>query len=167
MSGPAVTDTNSHAVVTMAKCYSATVPRDRATLRHRASDAGRTAEADITAFDASAYACRRRNNASSGKMSEHAFANALDISTLIFGDGQSGAVPAQGSAITVSYLQAIGDQGNLGPNRITQLLSPVYLNGGQVVQITGLAQTNERVSELLRNTLVAAHRREGLEDPHL
>ena len=58
--------------------------------------------------------------------------DALDISTLIFGDGQSGAVPAQGSAITVSYLQTIGDQGNLGPNRITQLLSPVYLDGGQV-----------------------------------
>jgi len=52
--------------------------------------------------------------------------DALDISTLIFGDGQSGAVPTQGSAITVSYLQTIGDQGNLGPNRITQLLSPVY-----------------------------------------
>ncbi len=58
--------------------------------------------------------------------------DALDISTLIFGDGQSGAVPAQGSAIAVSYLQTIGDQGNLGPNRITQLLSPVYLDGGQV-----------------------------------
>jgi hypothetical protein len=58
--------------------------------------------------------------------------DALDISNLIFGDGQSGAVPAQGSAITVSYLQTIGDQGNLGPNRITQLLSPVYLDGGQV-----------------------------------
>ena len=34
--------------------------------------------------------------------------------------------------INLSYLQTIGDQGNLGPNRITQLLSPVYLNGGQV-----------------------------------
>jgi len=44
--------------------------------------------------------------------------DALDISTLIFGDGQSGAVPAQGSAITVSYLQTIGDQGNL-VDRIT------------------------------------------------
>ena len=39
--------------------------------------------------NASAYACRRRNNASSGKLSEHAKANALDVSTLGFSDGAS------------------------------------------------------------------------------
>lgn len=43
----------------------------------------------VTINNASAYACRRRNNKSSGKMSEHAFANALDISTLVFDDGSS------------------------------------------------------------------------------
>ena len=39
--------------------------------------------------NASAYACRRRNNSSTGKMSEHAKANALDISTLGFSDDTS------------------------------------------------------------------------------
>jgi hypothetical protein len=43
----------------------------------------------VVVRNASAYACRRRNNASSGKMSEHAFVNALDISTLGFEDGSS------------------------------------------------------------------------------
>ena len=56
----------------------------------------------------------------------------LDTSTLIFGDGQSGAVPPQGAKITTSYLQTLGDKGNLGPDRITQLLAPIYLDGGQV-----------------------------------
>jgi hypothetical protein len=37
--------------------------------------------------NASAFACRRRNNSASGKMSEHAYVNALDISTLGFSDG--------------------------------------------------------------------------------
>jgi hypothetical protein len=37
--------------------------------------------------NASAYVCRRRNNAKTGKLSEHAKANALDISTLGFDDG--------------------------------------------------------------------------------
>jgi hypothetical protein len=39
--------------------------------------------------NASAYVCRRRNNAATGKLSEHAKANALDISTLGFDDGSS------------------------------------------------------------------------------
>lgn len=38
----------------------------------------------VTIRNASAYACRRRNNASSGKLSEHAKANALDISGFVF-----------------------------------------------------------------------------------
>jgi hypothetical protein len=39
--------------------------------------------------NASAYVCRRRNNAFSGKLSEHAKANAFDIAQLRFdGDGQ-------------------------------------------------------------------------------
>jgi hypothetical protein len=37
--------------------------------------------------NASAYVCRRRNNSRTGKLSEHAKANALDISTLGFSDG--------------------------------------------------------------------------------
>jgi hypothetical protein len=39
--------------------------------------------------NASAYVCRRRNNSSSGKLSEHAKANALDIATLGFDDGST------------------------------------------------------------------------------
>jgi hypothetical protein len=39
--------------------------------------------------NASAYACRLRNNARSGKLSEHGKANALDIATLGFDDGSS------------------------------------------------------------------------------
>ena len=37
----------------------------------------------------SAYVCRRRNNSATGKMSEHAMVNALDISTLGFDDGSA------------------------------------------------------------------------------
>ena len=39
--------------------------------------------------NASAYVCRRRNNSSNGKLSEHAKANALDIATLGFDDGST------------------------------------------------------------------------------
>jgi hypothetical protein len=34
--------------------------------------------------NASAYACRRRNNARSGKLSQHAKANALDVASFAF-----------------------------------------------------------------------------------
>lgn len=43
----------------------------------------------VTINNASSYACRRRNNKSTGKLSEHAFANAFDVSTLAFSDGSS------------------------------------------------------------------------------
>ncbi len=36
---------------------------------------------------ASAYVCRNRNNASNGKVSEHAFGNAVDIAAFTFSDG--------------------------------------------------------------------------------
>jgi hypothetical protein len=36
---------------------------------------------------ASGYVCRNRNNASNGKVSEHAFGNAVDIAAFIFSDG--------------------------------------------------------------------------------
>jgi hypothetical protein len=58
--------------------------------------------------------------------------DALDIATVIFGDGQNGAMPPQGAAITVSYLTTLGEKGNLAPGRITQLLTPVYSDGVQV-----------------------------------
>ena len=36
---------------------------------------------------ASAYVCRNRNNASNGKVSEHAFGNAVDIAAFTFSSG--------------------------------------------------------------------------------
>lgn len=50
--------------------------------------------------NASAYVCRRRNNSASGKMSEHAYANALDISTLGFDDGSSTNIKGDWSGLT-------------------------------------------------------------------
>jgi hypothetical protein len=35
----------------------------------------------------SSYVCRRRNNAETGKLSEHATGNAVDISGFVFSDG--------------------------------------------------------------------------------
>ena len=58
--------------------------------------------------------------------------DALDVATIIFGDGQNGAVPPQGAVITVSYLTTLGEKGNLAPERITQILTPVYSEGVQV-----------------------------------
>ena len=43
----------------------------------------------VRLVNASAYVCRLRNNADEGKISEHAFANALDISALVTADGRS------------------------------------------------------------------------------
>jgi hypothetical protein len=53
--------------------------------------------------NASSYACRRRNNGRSGKLSEHARANALDISGFVFKDKSDMSVKGQSSGL----LQAI------------------------------------------------------------
>lgn len=58
--------------------------------------------------NASAYACRRRNNAATGKMSEHAKANALDISTLGFSDDTSTTIKGDWSGLK----RLIGTSGN-------------------------------------------------------
>lgn len=60
---------------------------------------------------ATSYACRRRNNASSGKMSEHSKANALDMSGFTF---------AKTSDV------AVGGQGNWGQS----IVGPVKLSSG-------------------------------------
>jgi hypothetical protein len=49
--------------------------------------------------NASAYACRRRNNSKTGKLSEHAKANALDISTLGFEDGSTTSIKGDWSGL--------------------------------------------------------------------
>ncbi len=58
--------------------------------------------------NASAYVCRRRNNSASGKMSEHAIANALDISTLGFDDGSAISIKGDWSGLK----QLIGASAN-------------------------------------------------------
>ncbi|MEM8787832.1 MAG: extensin family protein [Pseudomonadota bacterium] len=51
---------------------------------------------------AASYACRRRNNRSTGRLSEHARGNAIDISAFRFADGDSATVTQdwRGSAYT-------------------------------------------------------------------
>ena len=58
--------------------------------------------------------------------------DALDVATVIFGDGKNGAVPSHEAVITVCYLTTLGEKGNLAPGRITQILTPVYSDGVQV-----------------------------------
>jgi hypothetical protein len=60
--------------------------------------------------NASAYVCRRRNNATTGKLSEHAKANALDISTLGFDDGSS--VNIKGDWSGLKQFFRVSTQGN-------------------------------------------------------
>lgn len=55
---------------------------------------------------AASYVCRRRNNSASGKLSEHAKANALDMSGFSF--AKSGAVSVGGGSWGSSILKSIG-----------------------------------------------------------
>ena len=56
----------------------------------------------------------------------------LDVTTLSFGDGRHGAIPASGAPLEVSWLETLGAEGNLGPNRVTQVLTPIYLGGSRI-----------------------------------
>lgn len=60
--------------------------------------------------NASAYACRRRNNSKTGKLSEHAKANALDIATLGFEDGST--ISIKGDWSGLKQLVGMSAQGN-------------------------------------------------------
>ena len=63
---------------------------------------------DVTMIsNASAYVCRRRNGQSSGKLSEHAKANALDMAWLRFSDGSTTTIKGDWSGI----LGALGISG--------------------------------------------------------
>ncbi|MFO1033024.1 MAG: extensin family protein [Hyphomicrobiales bacterium] len=53
----------------------------------------------VRIHNASSYVCRRRNNAATGKLSEHAFMKALDISTLEFSDGSQTTVKGDWSGV--------------------------------------------------------------------
>ena len=59
--------------------------------------------------NASAYVCRRRNNSLTGKISEHAKANALDIATLGFEDGSS--ISIKGDWSGLKQLVGLSSQG--------------------------------------------------------
>ncbi len=58
--------------------------------------------------------------------------DALDETTIVFGDGVHGAVPPPGEPVEVEYLETLGTAGNLGPNLVTEVLDAVYLDGAQV-----------------------------------
>jgi hypothetical protein len=58
--------------------------------------------------------------------------DALDETTIVFGDGVHGAVPPPGEPVEVEYLETLGAAGNLGPNLVTEVLDAVYLDGAQV-----------------------------------
>jgi len=62
----------------------------------------------------------------------------LDVTRILFGDGLHGAPPPAGAEINVKYLETEGADGNLGKNLVTEVLTPVYLDGRQVA----LAVTN-------------------------
>jgi hypothetical protein len=82
--------------------------------------------------------------------------DAMDITTVIFSDGRNGAVPPTGTEITVSYLETLGERGNLAPGRITQLLTPIYSDGVQVpLSLTNLASATGGTS---RETIEHARR---------
>lgn len=58
--------------------------------------------------------------------------DATDKTTIRFGDGRNGMLPTPGTLITVDWLETLGAQGNLPPNRINQLLTSIYLNKVQI-----------------------------------
>jgi hypothetical protein len=64
----------------------------------------------IEITNASSYACRRRNNAGSGKLSEHAKANALDIASFVFSDKREITVKGQSIGLfqTISFSRGSG-----------------------------------------------------------
>ena len=53
----------------------------------------------------------------------------LDYTVILFGDGKYGAIPPTGSAIVVKYLITLGPEGNLAPHLITELPTPILVNG--------------------------------------
>ena len=62
----------------------------------------------------------------------------LDRTRVIFGDGVRGKVPPGDAEIRVEYLETLGAEGNLGPDVVTRLLSPIRHRG----ELVALAVTN-------------------------
>ena len=59
----------------------------------------------------------------------------LDVTSIAFGDGAHGAIPAAGAQIEVSYLVTLGAQGNLGQSLVSQVLTPIY-QAGELAKLT-------------------------------
>lgn len=64
----------------------------------------------VTINNASSYVCRLRNGLASGKLSEHAKANALDIATLVFDDGSN--INIKGDWSGLKQLVGVSAKGN-------------------------------------------------------
>lgn len=70
----------------------------------------------ITALNqASTYVCRRRNNATAGKISEHAHGNAIDIASFTLGDGRTVAIQPrdEDGTLTGAFQRAVTASGCL------------------------------------------------------
>ena len=70
----------------------------------------------------------------SGPDSLHFFTDTdeMDVTRIVFGDGLRGAVPETGASVRADWLETLGSGGNIGPRLVTEILSPVYLDGVQV-----------------------------------
>jgi len=58
--------------------------------------------------------------------------DALEKTSIVFGDGVRGVVPTAGVEIEVAYLETLGASGNIGANLVNELLTPIYLDSQQV-----------------------------------
>lgn len=53
----------------------------------------------------------------------------LNVTTILFGDGRNSILPASGEHIEVSWLETLGADGNLAPDLVHEIRSPITLNG--------------------------------------
>ena len=69
--------------------------------------------------------------ADSGPLDRHARIDldGLDQTWLAFGDGVAGVMPPNGQLIAVSYLTTVGPAGNLAPHLITEVPTPIVVDG--------------------------------------
>jgi len=56
----------------------------------------------------------------------------LDVTSVLFGDGRHGIAPATGESIEVSWQETLGADGNLAPDLVHDILSPIAFDGGPV-----------------------------------
>lgn len=54
---------------------------------------------------------------------------------VLFGDGINGKIPPSGQAIQASYYVTLGEDGNVGANKITQIISSIVVPGVEVISV--------------------------------